>query len=64
MRTDAAWRFECETRHVLALRRLNRSRSEAYLAKVSDRRGAEAAKQLREAAAEMWKAEQQRREER
>jgi hypothetical protein len=62
LKAGEEWRFECETRYVLTLRRISRDRAAAYIGKVGDKRGAEAAKALREAAAALWKAEQQRRE--
>lgn len=56
--SSEAWRFECEARHVLALRKANRNRALTYLNLVQDRRGAEAANRLKEAAAALWAAEQ------
>jgi hypothetical protein len=55
-----AWRHECEARHVFALRRLDRNRALTYLQLVRDRRGAEAADKLKDAAAAMWAAETKR----
>jgi hypothetical protein len=55
--SSEAWRFECEARHVFALRRLNRNRALTYLQMVQDRRGAEAANKLKDAAAALWAAE-------
>lgn len=55
------FRHACEARHVCALGRINPLRAQAYLEMVAERRGEEASKALREAAAVEWKAQQQRR---
>lgn len=57
MKSSEAWRHECEVRHVFALRKENRNRALTYLNLVQDRRGAEAANKLKDAAAAMWAAE-------
>jgi hypothetical protein len=56
VRSDEAWRQECEARHVFALRSINRNRALAYLQTVQDKRGAEAANRLRDAAVALWTA--------
>lgn len=48
------YRHECETRHVLALRRQDRNAAHDYLALVAKRRGQAAADALRDAAAKLW----------
>lgn len=62
MKSDEAHRAACEARYVLALRHKGRWRVDAYLKEVRLRRSDEAAKVLEKAAAALWKAEQQRRE--
>lgn len=57
MKTSEEWRFECESRHVFALRRIDRNRALAYLQNVQDKRGAAAAAALKDAAAALWTAE-------
>lgn len=54
MRTDAEWIAECEARHVLAMRRINRDSALAYLALVAKRRGQAASDALRDAASALW----------
>ena len=54
MRTDAKWIAECEARHVLAMRRLNRAKALEYLEAVAKRRGQAAADELRDAASALW----------
>jgi hypothetical protein len=54
MSSDEAWRHECEARHVFALRLADRNRALAYLELVEKRRGAEAAQNLKQAAAALW----------
>lgn len=48
------WRFTCEARHVLAMRRLNRDSALAYLVNVAKRRGQPASDALRDAASALW----------
>lgn len=54
MKSAEAWRFECEARHVLAMRRLNRASALAYLDLVAKRRGQAASDALRDAASALW----------
>lgn len=58
MNSSESWRFECECRFVFAMRRINRNRALAYLQKVREIRGAEAATKLQEGAAKLWADEQ------
>lgn len=54
MKTTEEWRFECESRHVLAMRRINRARALEYLELVAKRRGQAASDALRDAASALW----------
>jgi hypothetical protein len=49
------WRFECEVRHVLALRAQNRNLALDYLDLVKKRRGLEAGEALERGVIEAWK---------
>lgn len=54
MKSTEEWRAECEARHVLAMRRLNRATALEYLEAVAKKRGQAAADSLRDAASAMW----------
>lgn len=54
MKSAEAWRFECESRHFLAMRRINRDTALAYLELVAKRRGQAASDALRDAASALW----------
>jgi hypothetical protein len=47
-------RHQCEVRHVLALRVEDRGKAISYMALVEQKRGAEAARQLKVDAADQW----------